>query len=77
MYSITRVEDTIRILPDKFGEDLDEVIKESVQKTFEGTVRKDHGIIVVAQNIKPKHKVRFQSKVKALNDGFKKCNCVR
>ncbi len=50
---ITRVEDTIRILPEKFGEDLDEVIKESVQKTFEGTVRKDHGIIVVAQNIQP------------------------
>ena len=53
MYSITRVEDTIRILPDKFGEDLEEVIKENVQKTFEGTVRKDHGIIVVAQNIQP------------------------
>jgi len=53
MYNITRVEDTIRILPEKFGEDLDEVIKESVQKTFEGTVRKDQGIIVVAQNIKP------------------------
>ena len=53
MYSITRVEDTIRILPDKFGEDLDEVIKENVQKTFEGTVRKNHGIIVVAQNIQP------------------------
>ena len=53
MYKITKVEDTIRILPDKFGEDLDEVIKESVQNTFEGTVRKDHGIIVVAKNIKP------------------------
>lgn len=53
MYTITKVEDTIRILPEKFGEDLDEVIKESVQNTFEGTVRKDHGIIVVAQNIKP------------------------
>ncbi len=53
MYTITRVEDTIRILPEKFGEDLDEVIKESVQKTFEGTVRKDHGIIVVARNIQP------------------------
>jgi DNA-directed RNA polymerase subunit E' len=53
MYTITKVEDTIRILPEKFGEDLDEVIKESVQSTFEGTVRKDHGIIVVAQNIKP------------------------
>jgi len=53
MYTITKVEDTIRILPEKFGEDLDEVIKQSVQNTFEGTVRKDHGIIVVAQNIKP------------------------
>jgi DNA-directed RNA polymerase subunit E' len=51
MYTIRRVEDTIRILPDKFGEDLDKVIEESVQKTFEGTVRKGHGIIVVAQNI--------------------------
>ena len=53
MYTITRVEDTIRILPEKFGEDLDEVIKNSVQKTFEGTVRKDQGIIVAAQNIIP------------------------
>ena len=53
MYTITRVEDTIRILPEKFGEDLDEVIKDSVQKTFEGTVRKDQGIIVAAQNIIP------------------------
>ena len=53
MYTITRIEDTIRILPDKFGEDLDEVIKNSVQKTFEGTVRKDYGIIVAAQNIQP------------------------
>jgi len=53
MYTITKVEDTIRILPEKFGDDLDEVIKQSVQNTFEGTVRKDHGIIVVAQNIKP------------------------
>ena len=53
MYTITRIEDTIRILPDKFGEDLDEVIKNSVQKTFEGTVRKEYGIIVAAQNIQP------------------------
>jgi len=53
MYTITRIEDTIRVLPDKFGEDLDEVIKNSVQKTFEGTVRKGYGIIVAAQNIQP------------------------
>ena len=29
-----------------------------------------------AQNIKPKSKVRFHSKVKALNEGFKPCACI-
>ena len=52
MYAIVKVEDTVRIHPKKFGEDLDKVIEETVQKTFEGTMRKDHGIIVVADNIK-------------------------
>jgi DNA-directed RNA polymerase subunit E' len=51
MYTNIKVEDTIRILPEKFGDDLNKVVKEIVQKTFEGTMRKDHGIIVVAQNI--------------------------
>jgi DNA-directed RNA polymerase subunit E' len=51
MYTITKIEDTIRILPEKFGDDLDKVVEEIVQKTFEGTMRKDHGIIVVARNI--------------------------
>lgn len=50
---MVRIEDTIRILPERFGEDLDEVIEEIVQKTFEGTIRKNHGLIVVTQNIKP------------------------
>jgi DNA-directed RNA polymerase subunit E' len=53
MYYRVKVEETIRILPDKFGEDLDEVIRTIVQKTFEGTIQKKHGIIVVAENIKP------------------------
>ena len=53
MYYKVKVEDTIRIMPDLFGEDLDEVVKNIVQQTFEGTIRKDHGIIVVAQNITP------------------------
>ncbi len=53
MYAIVKVEDTVRITPDKFGEDLDEVVKEIVQQTFEGTMRKNHGVIVVADNIKP------------------------
>ncbi|PIY60604.1 hypothetical protein COY95_00925 [Candidatus Woesearchaeota archaeon CG_4_10_14_0_8_um_filter_47_5] len=30
-----------------------------------------------AQNIKPKHKIIFQSKVKALNKGLKACRCVK
>lgn len=53
MYTMVRVEDNVRILPDKFGEDLDEVVKNIVQSTFEGTMRKEHGIIVVADNVEP------------------------
>ena len=30
-----------------------------------------------AQNIKPKSKVIFSSKTKALNDGYKPCDCVK
>ena len=51
MYAMVKVEDTIRILPERFGEDLDEVVREIVQKSFEGTMRKDHGIIIAANNI--------------------------
>ncbi|KYK32516.1 MAG: DNA-directed RNA polymerase subunit E' [Thermoplasmatales archaeon SG8-52-3] len=53
MYYKVRVEDTVRIPPNKFSEDLNVVIKNIVQKTFEGTMRKNYGIIVVADNIKP------------------------
>ena len=53
MYAMVKVEDTIRILPERFGEDLDKVVEAIVQKTFEGTMRKDHGIIVTANNIEP------------------------
>jgi len=30
-----------------------------------------------AQNIKPKTKIGFSSKTKALNQGYKPCNCVK
>ena len=53
MYTLVKIEDTVRILPDQFGEDLDEVVQHIVEKTFEGTMRKNHGIIVVADNIEP------------------------
>jgi len=53
MYYKVRIEDTVRIPPDKFGEDLDATVEGIVQKTFEGTMRKQHGVIVVAENIEP------------------------
>ena len=53
MYYKVKIEDTIRIMPDLFGEDLDEIVRNIVQNTFEGTIRENHGIIVVAQNITP------------------------
>ncbi len=52
MYAIVKVEDTIRIPPERFDQDMDNVVDEIVQKTFEGTMRKDEGLIVVADNIK-------------------------
>lgn len=53
MYAMVKVEDTVRILPEDFGEDLDKVIEEIVQDAFEGSMRKDYGLIVVADNIRP------------------------
>ena len=53
MYNMVKLGDKVRISPDKFSEDLNEVVTKIVQATFEGSMRKDHGIIVVAQNIEP------------------------
>jgi DNA-directed RNA polymerase subunit E' len=53
MYYKVRVEDTIRIPPNKFIEDLNTVVTEIVQTTFEGTMRKNYGVLVVADNIEP------------------------
>jgi len=53
MYYRVRVNDTVRIPPEKFSQDLNALVTDIVQKTFEGTMRKDHGILVVADNIEP------------------------
>lgn len=53
MYYKVRIEDTIRIPPNRFSDDLDATVTEIVQKTFEGTMRKQHGVIVVTDNITP------------------------
>ncbi len=51
MYYKVRIQDTIRIPPNKFSENLDDVVTEIVQTTFEGTMRKEFGVIVVVDNI--------------------------
>ena len=53
MYYKVRIEDTIRIPPDKFSKDLENVVTNIVQDTFEGTMRRKYGIIVVTDNIEP------------------------
>jgi len=53
MYYKVRIEDTIRIPPNKFSENLDNVVTEIVQKTFEGTMRRNHGVIVVTDSVEP------------------------
>ena len=50
---MVKIEDTVRIPPNKFSEDLNDVVTNIVQETFEGTMRKNHGVIVVADNIEP------------------------
>ena len=51
MYTVVKIRDTVRVPPERFGEDLDEAVKDIVQKTFEGTIRRNHGLIVVVDNI--------------------------
>jgi DNA-directed RNA polymerase subunit E' len=51
MYTTVSLHDTIRVPPERFGSDLDDVIRDIVQKTFEGTIRRAHGLIVVVDNI--------------------------
>jgi len=51
MYTLVKLYDTVRVSPERFGEDLNEAINDIVQKTFEGTIRKKHGLIVAIDNI--------------------------
>jgi DNA-directed RNA polymerase subunit E' len=53
MYSLAKINDTVRVPPERFGEDLNEAICDIVQKTFEGTIQRNRGLIVVVDNITP------------------------
>ena len=47
VYYVAEVRDTIRVIPKRFGEDLEEVVLEICRETFEGTVSKDLGLTIV------------------------------
>ena len=51
MYRMLKIEDTVRISPELFSEDLSKVIAEMAHKTFEGVVRKDYGVIVLITSV--------------------------
>lgn len=51
MYTLVKLNDTVRVPPEQFSEDLNDAINNIVQKTFEGTIRKKHGLIVAVDSI--------------------------
>ena len=51
MYTLAKLYDTVRVPPEQFGGDLNDAIDDIVQKTFEGAIRKKHGLIVAVNNI--------------------------
>ena len=51
MYTLVKLNYTVRVPPEQFGEDLNDAINNIVQKTFEGTIRKKHGLIVAVDSI--------------------------
>jgi len=53
VYKMVKIEDTVRIPPKLFAEDMQKVIEDIVHKTFEGKYRKDCGVIVATDNIEP------------------------
>ena len=52
MYYMVKMKNTIRIPPAEITEDLDIVSEKIVQQTFEGTMDKEYGLIVMAKNVK-------------------------
>jgi DNA-directed RNA polymerase subunit E' len=53
MYRIISQSDTVRIPPERMTDPLDTTIADLVQRSFEGTLTKDHGITVLTMNVRP------------------------
>ncbi|MHA1738518.1 MAG: DNA-directed RNA polymerase [Candidatus Heimdallarchaeota archaeon] len=47
MYYVAEVRDTIRVIPKRFGEDLEEVVIQICRETFEGTITRDLGLTII------------------------------
>lgn len=53
MYRIVQMSDTVSIPPERMTDDLNTTIAELVQESFEGTLSKHNGIVVLTQNVTP------------------------
>ena len=51
MYARIKIKDTVRVPPDRLGEDVEEVINELLWEQFEGKLDKEYGIIVGIESI--------------------------
>jgi DNA-directed RNA polymerase subunit E' len=51
LYYIAEVRDTIRVIPNRFGDNLEEVVLEICRETFEGTISKELGLTIVVMDV--------------------------
>jgi DNA-directed RNA polymerase subunit E' len=51
LYYVAEVRDTIRVVPNRFGDNLEEVVLEICRETFEGTISKELGLTIVVMNV--------------------------
>ncbi|MHA1435720.1 MAG: DNA-directed RNA polymerase, partial [Candidatus Heimdallarchaeota archaeon] len=51
MYYVAEVRDTIRVIPKRFGENLEEVVIQICRETFEGTISRDLGLTIVVMDL--------------------------
>lgn len=53
MYRIVQMSDTVSIPPERMTDDLNTTIAQLVQESFEGTLSKHNGIVVLTQKVTP------------------------
>ena len=51
MYKIATIQETVRVPPDKFGQDLKKSLLELLRETYEGQLNKDLGLVVAVTDI--------------------------